>query len=177
MLARVSKDGTVQTTPVMHGGAEGASAVRTSPTVAVGSNGVGLVCWRLASPERVSCQRFSTVDGAAIDTVIPMTSDRAVAAPSAAWLPVGGAVVAWAAVGVDNEGTDLTVQYQRVAEDGALSSPRVQGNRFRPEDQTAPAIAVGTGTSSPMILAIQSQGQDIDGWGVFIRALDFLLYP
>ncbi|TNF27903.1 MAG: hypothetical protein EP329_18880 [Deltaproteobacteria bacterium] len=175
MLARVSKDGALLTTPVLFGGAEGATAIRTAPTVAAGPDGTGLLCWRLASPEQVSCQRFATTDGASVDAVVAMTSGRAVAAPAVGWLPSGSAVVAWAAESVD--GLGLAVQYVRVDASGVQTTPRVQASRFRANDQTAPALAVGTGTASPFVAVWQSLGQDIDGWGVYLRALDMLSYP
>jgi len=176
MLARVSKDGVVQNTPVMFGGSEGATVARAQSTVAAGAAGVGLLCWRLASPERVSCQRFSTSDGNAIETVIPLTSARVVSSPSASWLPVGGVVVSWSAQMVDAD-PGYAVQYLRINDSGVVTTPRVVGNRNREDDQQSPAIAVGTGTTSPVTLVWQSAGQDIDGWGVYLRALDFVPYP
>lgn len=168
-LARVAGNGTLDGTPVVHGVSEGASASRGAVTVAAGASGQGLLCWRLASPERVSCQRIATVDGAAVGDVIALTRDRVVAAPHARWLADGAALVAWAARDVDGAG--LAVQYARLGADGTTTSARVGGSRHRLGDQTAPVAAVDAGQA--FVLAWQSFDQDGDGWGVYLRALDF----
>ena len=179
-IVKLSKTGAVEVAAVTHGLSEGATAARTLPTVAAGSAGQGIVCWRLASPERISCQLFSTTDLGAINAPLAMTSGRVVGAPTSEWLASGGAIVAWSAEGVDVQsatGAAFAVQYARVSSSGTLTTPRVMGNRFRTNNQIAPAIGRATGSNSPFILAWQSLSQDLDGWGVYLRALDMTPYP
>jgi hypothetical protein len=175
-VVRLSKSGAIEAAVVTHGLSEGPNASRSAPTVAAGLGNQGILCWRLASPERITCQLVSTTDLSALSGPLGMTTGRVVASPVAEWLASGGALVAWAADGVD-VGTTLAVQYARVSSAGVVTTPRVMGNRFRLGNQTAPVIGRATGATSPFILVWQSQGQDIDGWGVYLRALDLTPYP
>ncbi|MEC9071941.1 MAG: hypothetical protein VX938_06150, partial [Myxococcota bacterium] len=77
--------------------------------------------------------------------------------------------VSFSVNGIDGDGT--AVQVQRLSSTGALSGPRVTVNRTWEATQSHPRAVGMSGAGTPFLVTWQSEDQDGDGWGTYLRIL------
>ncbi|MFO0750171.1 MAG: hypothetical protein U1F43_31560 [Myxococcota bacterium] len=155
---KVGFDGT-KVGPQVRINATGASDQR-NPTVAVSQSGYFVACWESVGQGpggalAVVCQRMKT------STMTPQGGEYlpfAFAAdqstPVARYLSSGRLAVAWAGLGLDQQGQ--AVQLARVNDVGSEVAPRIVANRFGANDQYRPFLVA---SDDRLFVGWQSNGQ------------------
>jgi hypothetical protein len=149
----------------------------TSPAVAVGPDGNGLLCWESdginpGEPlDHVECQRF---DGQALTLQGPVFPANPAALndtsqPAVLALPNGMLGVAWSALNIDGDG--WSVQYQLFNDSGQPIGARVVANRTRAGNQIHPFITGLSHTSPTFAVGWQTEDVNAGWWDNTFRVL------